>query len=149
MVNYFSVEDPSQAVHVVVPVSRLDRVLRRLSKSDYEVGPEPSEEFLLAEGERLSLSFQHNIQCVDENTTTIPLVYFGNLDMEKQFKIKEVNEFLQKQYDSYRGQVHVSRYAVANDKKETRKPKETAECGDPYRMETVASHYISIPKVCY
>lgn len=125
--------------------SRLDRVLKHLSSQGYELGPEPSKEFSLEEGDELTLTFHNNIRCPDGDT--LPLAYFANLDNEIHFTMKEVDRFLQKQFGSYRGIIQLSRLNLACTKKEATKNKEDRGKIDESRCDVVATHQVSIPKV--
>jgi hypothetical protein len=145
VVVLFRVDHPSHAVHVLVPPSRLDRVLKHLSSQGYDLGPEPSKEFLLEEGDALTLTFINNIRCPEGDP--LPLAYFANLDNEIHFTMKEVDRFLQKQFNSYRGVIHLSRINVACTRKETVKYKEDRGKTDEPRSGIVSTHQVSIPKV--
>jgi len=147
-VVWHSIDNPSYAVHLIVPLNRLDRTLKRLHSHGYEIGPEPSKEFYLGEGERLALSFHNNI-CFRDEISSLALVFFNNLDLDQYFVMKEVDRFLQKQFSSYRGVMQLSKFINANNKKETgRQTEDGSKNGDDFRM-VVVSHQVNIPKVSW
>jgi hypothetical protein len=109
------------------------------------LGPEPSKEFFLGEGEKLTLSFHNNIRCPEAES--LPLVYFANLDNERHFTMKEVDRFLQKQFSSYRGIVHLSRLNLVLDKRDATKHREDKGKLDESQYDVVTTHQVNIPKV--
>jgi len=139
----YSWDNPCIAVHVLVPPSRLDRVINRLADSGYDEGPEPSKEISICEGTRLELSFHGNIRRDDEQQST-PLVFHFHGDVESHFQLSPVDEFLQKQLDSYRGVIDVYRL-TQNSKKEV----DSDSGRSKYIRELVASHHVNIPKEVY
>jgi len=94
--------DPCEVLACIVPIQRMERVLRRLQEEDYENGPETSAEFLIKEGDRLSLVFRGNIVCED-NTAILTTVFTSNLDTRFKLRISANDVYVQKSYDEYRG----------------------------------------------
>lgn len=143
-------------VHVVVPKSRLKQVLDCLRSSGFENGPSPSSEFCLVEGDLLQLSFHGNIRCLDPPNPTL-FVFNCNLDTRIRFRVAEVNQFLQKNFDSFRGFVQL--WKVNNFAGQNRMRSETGSrrfrymslidnIGKTSSTQPLTKHYISIPKVC-
>jgi len=131
-------DQPSNVVHVLVPPSRLDRVLSRLADAGYDEGPEPSKEFLTSEGGRLELDFHGNI-CHNDKQQSIPLVFHFHGDVESHFQLRPVDKFLQRQLNSYRGVINV--YKVTQ-KCNVNSGGEPSKC----TRKLVASHHVNIPK---
>jgi len=136
--SYRSWDHPQSVVHLLVPPSRLERVINRLADDGYEEGPEPSKEFLMSEGGRLELVCHGNIRRDDEQQLT-PLVFHFHGDVESHFQLSPVDKFLQKQLNSYRGVIDV--YQVTQNS-------EVDSDGEPskYTRKLVASHHVNIPK---
>jgi len=124
---------------VLVPPSRLDRVVSRLADDGYDEGPEPSREFLVSEGARLELSFHGNIRREDEQQST-PVVFHYRADFESRFQFSPVDRFLQSQLNSYRGVVDV--YGIRQDSKNVGSDLEQPKC----TRRLVATHHVTIPK---
>lgn len=63
----------------VVPSTKKDRVIRSLVEEGYSAGPNPSDDFMLAEGDRLEIGFRGNIQCVDTQPV-LKAIFTTNID---------------------------------------------------------------------
>jgi len=125
---------------MLVPASRLDRVVSRLEDDGYDEGPEPSAEFSVSEGARLELCFHGNVRRDDEQRST-PLVFHYRGEVESRFQVAPVDRFLQSQLEWYRGVVDV--YRIAEDS-----TKEVNSAGGQPKCtrQLVASHHVYIPK---
>jgi len=157
-------------VHVLVPKSRLKQVIDCLRSTGFEKGPAPSPEFCLMEGDLLQLSFHGNIRCFDPTAAPLHFVFNCNLDTKIRFRVAEVNEFLQKNFDSFRGFLQLSRITNNNNNNNNRATDIAAGTQNRFRSETglrrfrykslienigkrsstqpLTKHYINIPKVC-
>ena len=89
-----------------VPLTKIDRALRKLEDSGYDAGPEPSGEFSLREGDRLEVAFRGNVKCVDERAR-LNAVFTTNLDTTIRMKVEQHDVFVQKSYNVYRGFVQL------------------------------------------
>jgi len=75
---------------VLVPPSRLERVVSRLADDGYDEGPEPSAELCVSEGSRLELSFHGNVRRDDHQPST-PLVFHFRRDVDTRFRLSPVD----------------------------------------------------------
>jgi len=62
-----------------VPAVKKDRVIKKLIDEGYDEGPEPSESFLLAEGDLLDVAYRGNVQSVDPQSVH-RAIFTTNLD---------------------------------------------------------------------
>ena len=118
--NSFREDDVSDVRLHVIPVTRTEKVLRQLTEDGYDVGPSPSAHLHLREGDLLEINFRGNITCRDDGDAEsldnvasrpgpITLVYNSHLGTSVDFGVREVDCFLQKNYNVYRGFVQVFR----------------------------------------
>lgn len=95
-------EDACDVMVYAAPITRLDRITRKLQDDDYDVGPEPSKEFNLKDGDLLELAFRGNVRCISQ-TENPKNIFNTNLDTKFQLTIQERDIYVQKSYDVYRG----------------------------------------------
>lgn len=103
-------DDPYEACVHVVPVSRLDKALQQVAEEGYDEGPEPSPALSVQEGDVIVVSFVGNIRHVQGARHTLRMVYSSNMSTATYFSVCEVDRYLQKNYNLYRGLLHVHRH---------------------------------------
>ena len=99
-----NIEDAKDVVLQCVPMSRSERYQRKLSEEGYDLGPSPSHELILHEGQKMFITFRGNIQ---EEQQGIPcklkFVFNTHIKNRVEFSVEEIDQFAQKSIDCYRG----------------------------------------------
>lgn len=141
-------EDPFDTVMSVVPQSKTDKTLKKLSQEGYDDGPEPSQVLSINEGDIIEVGFRGNIKNKDEEG--IQFVYNSNLKSETEFYACEVDKYLQKNFPVYRGVVEVYRkYKVKTTTKRKRRDSvddNKDEQPFEYKRDKMCELAINIPK---
>ncbi|XP_060082127.1 death domain-containing protein 1-like [Ylistrum balloti] len=142
-------DDPFDCLINVVPVSKTQKVLKRLHESGYDDGPDPSSIVNINEGDVIEVSFRGNI--TNSKDKTLKLKYNSNLKSEIGFYASEVDQYLQKNFNVYRGVVQLERcYIVKPDRKLKRSPSVVDENAVAAALDTkrelLCEISINIPK---
>ena len=123
-------EDSSDVVVYIAPLTRMDRIMKKLDDRDYDKGPEPSETFGLKEGDLIDITFRGNIQRFfkepeddEEVVQDERLLRMFNTNMENKFhlNLRENNVFVQRSYEVYRGFVQLNLLTEAPPEPEAKK----------------------------
>lgn len=145
--------------------SRLEKVLEKLQEDGYTEGPEESIDIVVAEGQQLGIDFRANIQEVN-GLEPKSIIFNSQLMNSTAFEVTEVDKFLQKNYDVYRGFIQLvkktavaclppprKKYSVAAKDAEQMQADEQEEAQVKreqrvqYTSELLYEHLIGIPKV--
>lgn len=142
-------DDPFDCLINVVPISKTQKVLKRLHDSGYDDGPDPSSIVNINEGDVIEVSFRGNVK--NSKDKTLRLKYNSNLKSEIGFYASEVDQYLQKNFNVYRGVVQLERcYVIKPDRKLKRSPSVVDESSVPNpqdtRKELLCEISINIPK---
>ena len=98
----------------IVPVSKLEKTIKSLEDEGYEEGPGASKEVSLHEGDLLEISFRGNIKSFDD--VKRQFIFNSQLTNRVAFAVVEVDKYLQKSYQVYRGFVQVERVETVTHK---------------------------------
>lgn len=98
--------DPCDVRLYIIPLTKIDRALKKLEDNGYDAGPEPSSDFSLREGDHLEVAFRGNVKCVDDQPH-LNAVFTTNLDTTVCMHIEQHDVFVQKSYNVYRGFVQL------------------------------------------
>ncbi len=132
----------------MAPTAKQDRIIKQLEDDGYEEGPGASNNVTLREGDILTLGFRGNIKPEEENTA-LNMIFNSHLTASLKTYVIEVDKFLQKSYNVYRGFVQVNRRRTViippkkDDSEEVKEPREE------FRYDLIHEHVISIPKVIF
>ncbi|XP_052785943.1 death domain-containing protein 1-like [Mya arenaria] len=140
-------DDPFDTVMSVVPSTKTEKTLKKLSEEGYDDGPEPSQVLSINEGDVIEVGFRGNIKSKGEEG--IQFVYNSNLESETEFHACEVDKYLQRNFPVYRGVVEVYRnYKVKNQTKRKRHDSTDDQDESPYehKRELMCELAINIPK---
>ncbi len=140
-------DDPCDIAIQVAPVARQDRIIKKFEDDGYEEGPGASGNVVLREGDVLQLGYRGNVKAEEEGTPDT-MIYNSQLTTAIKTYVIEVDKFLQKSYNVYRGFVQVNKkirviLPPKNNEEEDNENK------DVFKYDIVCEHLISIPKVCY
>ncbi|XP_052268822.1 death domain-containing protein 1-like [Dreissena polymorpha] len=140
--------DPLDTVLSVVPTSRTEKTLKKLSQEGYDDGPEPSQALSINEGDVIEVGFRGNIKSRDSED--IQFVYNSNMDSETEFHACEVDKYLQRNFPVYRGVVEVYRNYKVKTATTRRKRRDSNEENEeqPYenKRDKLCELAINIPK---
>ncbi|XP_021350911.1 death domain-containing protein 1-like [Mizuhopecten yessoensis] len=142
-------DDPFDCLINVVPVSKTQKVLKRLNDTGYDEGPEPSSIVNINEGDVIEVSFRGNVK--NSKDKTLRVRYNTNLKSEIGCYVAEVDQYLQKNFSVYRGVIQLERcYIVKPCRKLKRSPSVVDENAVASALETKKEHLceisINIPK---
>ncbi|XP_033724899.1 death domain-containing protein 1-like [Pecten maximus] len=142
-------DDPFDCLINVVPVSKTQKVLKRLHESGYDDGPDPSSIVNINEGDVIEVSFRGNI--TNSKEKTLRLRYNSNLKSEIAFYASEVDQYLQKNFNVFRGVVQLERcYVIKPDRKLKRSPsvvdESSVQSAQDTKKELLCEISINIPK---
>lgn len=92
----------------VVPANKCNQTIKRLSEAGYDEGPEMSGPVRVNEGDVIELTFRGNIKNADDQQK-LSFTYNSNVKSEMGFYTEEVDRYLQKNFNVYKGMIEVHR----------------------------------------
>ncbi|CAH1788525.1 unnamed protein product [Owenia fusiformis] len=108
----------------VVPIQKVDRLLKTLESDGYTEGPAPSAYISIKEGDILEFGFRMNIKNQNENNGPLRVVYNSQLKTSLDFTVREQDKFLQKSYTVYRGFIQAFHYYTITEEYKPDKKKQ-------------------------
>jgi hypothetical protein len=117
-----------------------------MNEDGFEDGPDPSQIVGVSEGDLIEIHFRGNIK--NNSNVKIPkFIYNSNVTSTSSFFLSEVDQYLQRNFNVYRGVVEVYRaYFVFPDKKTiARKESVLDESSFCVRKEKIKSLLCEIP----
>ncbi|XP_076439095.1 LOW QUALITY PROTEIN: death domain-containing protein 1-like [Babylonia areolata] len=146
-------DDPYDICCHVVPTSAVERAERSMRAEGYTEETDQQHHnggkehvTSLREGDSLLLEIQGNLRFQDNGCSHIRLPFNSNLPTHASFHLAEVNKYLQKNFEVFRGKVRIVRkYEVVPSFKMRRHADD--ECLLPvYKTEVIFQEDIDIPK---
>ncbi|KAK7095934.1 uncharacterized protein [Littorina saxatilis] len=139
-------EDPYDACCNVVPTAVLERAEKQMKADGYTDGPDKCHSANVKEGDAILLTLRGNLKFNHREDTEINLVYNSNLPTQASFHVIEIDRYLQRNYEVYRGAVRVQRRYPFEQKNKMRRTAEEEAAAPAFKCETICDVEIEIPK---
>ncbi len=94
-------DEPRLCVLQCLPINRSERFQRKLTDEGYELGPSPSPELVLREGQQMTITFRGNVK--DDDEGEMRFMYNSHIRTKLDFTVTEIDRYAQKGIDCYRG----------------------------------------------
>ncbi|XP_061190143.1 death domain-containing protein 1-like [Saccostrea echinata] len=115
-------DNPFDTRLTIVPASRVQKIVKQMTDDGYEDGPEPSPVVGVSEGDLIEINFRGNIQ----NGSKSPnFIYNSNVVSFSEFLLSEVDQYLQRNFNVFRGVVEAYRVQFVTPDKRTIARKES------------------------
>ncbi|ELU16132.1 hypothetical protein CAPTEDRAFT_228009 [Capitella teleta] len=128
----------------IVPVAKQEKTIKALEDEGYEEGPGAGKEVSLHEGDVLEVTFRGNIKSYDNKKREI--IFNSQLTNRASFSVVEVDKYLQKNYQVYRGFVQLERVETVTHKAKRNDDGTEEEPLVEVVRHLVSDHLVSIPK---